>query len=230
MEVADLAKLASGGSYLNGGTLRYTGSSASSAAPLTIGGNGGGFDVSVAGTTLTVSQGIGEPTGANAQLTKAGPGTLALNGANTYAGVTVVSNGTLTAASSLAGKATVFGGTFMGAGAAGAVVVKNSGTLSPAAAVGTMVSGALTLEQGSTNIFDITNAPGTSDLITVSGNLNVTNSAIFLRVAGADLQPGVYPLFTYTGTKSGSFNPTVVIGAGNVNGSLSIARISRWPD
>jgi autotransporter-associated beta strand protein len=222
LEVGDLAKLASGGTYMNGGTLRYTGGSASSGTPLTIGGNGGGFDVSVADTTLTVSQGIGEPTGANAQLTKSGPGTLALNGANTYAGVTVINQGTVSAATALAGKATVFGGTFTGAGAVGAVVVKNSGTLSPGAAAGTMATGPLTLEQGTTNIFDITNFPGTSDLITVSGNLKVTNSTIVLRVAGADLQPGIYTLFTYTGTKAGSFNPTVVIGTGNVNGSLSI--------
>ncbi|HEY1379144.1 MAG TPA: autotransporter-associated beta strand repeat-containing protein [Gemmataceae bacterium] len=81
--------------FSNGGILQYTGPTASTDRAFTVtigtGGSGGGFDVTQAGTALTVS---GAGTG-NGQLLKNGPGTLILTGANTYAGGTTINAGTL---------------------------------------------------------------------------------------------------------------------------------------
>jgi autotransporter-associated beta strand protein len=57
-------------------------------------GTGSTIDVVNAATTLTLSQALGN-NGAGKGFTKAGDGTLALNGANTYDGGTVISAGTL---------------------------------------------------------------------------------------------------------------------------------------
>ena len=48
------------------------------------------------------------------------------------------------------------------------------------------------------------------------------NSTIAVSVLGAALNPATNTLITYTGTKSGSFNPTVVVTGGSLNSSLTI--------
>ena len=74
------------------GTLSYTGATASSTKKFTLATGGtGAFDVSTAANTLTVS-GVIDGSG---NLSKAGAGTLALSGANTYTGATTISGGTL---------------------------------------------------------------------------------------------------------------------------------------
>jgi fibronectin-binding autotransporter adhesin len=106
----------------NGGTLAYTGSTASTDRGFTLGNSSGGsgqVSVSQAGTTLTDS---GTVVG-NGSLVKGGAGTLVLTGTNTYGGGTTVNAGTLRAGSSLA-----FGGAANGAGAS-VMVVNAGGTL-----------------------------------------------------------------------------------------------------
>lgn len=74
------------------GTLQYTGATASSTKKFTMATGGTGvFQVTTAGTTLTLS-GIIDGSG---DLTKTGAGTLTLSGVNTYSGMTTISNGTL---------------------------------------------------------------------------------------------------------------------------------------
>jgi autotransporter-associated beta strand protein len=232
LEVNDLSLLASGPLVMNAGILRYTGGSTTSSRAVIANGVGAAFDISNPATTLTQSSAIngsGAAMGDLGGLAKIGPGTLILTASNYYSGITVVSNGTLlvngtnayNTATWNAGNVAVYGGTLGGTGlVAGSVAVKSGGTLSPGASPGTLMLGTnLTLEAGSTNIFDVTNSPGVGDLLVVHGDLAVSNSTVVINVAGSTLQPGTYTLIQYSGAKSGSFNPTVVLAGGSVNGS-----------
>ena len=87
------ASSASANQVLNGGTLSYTGGTASTDRGATLGANGGTVDVSTAATTLILSGAIAGTSGG--QLIKTGTGTFALSGANTYDGPTTISAGTL---------------------------------------------------------------------------------------------------------------------------------------
>jgi fibronectin-binding autotransporter adhesin len=79
-----------------GGTLQYTGPTATTDRGITLSdGNGGNTDAIEVATFATKLTFTGQVTG-NGALTKTGPGTLAFtNGANDYAGGTIVANGTL---------------------------------------------------------------------------------------------------------------------------------------
>ena len=83
---------------LQGGTLQYTGATASTNRGFTIATNGAvtvnTIDVTQIGTNLTFGGVVTSPD--NAGLTKTGPGTLTLsNAGNDYVGITTVSSGTL---------------------------------------------------------------------------------------------------------------------------------------
>src|SRR5262249_10119335 len=71
----------------------------------------------------------------------------------------------------------------------------------------------LTLNSGSTLTFDLSatdpSNPAVNDSINVVGNLNVNNNRITINFDGTPLG-GQYTLFTYSGSLSGSFNPTIV--------------------
>ncbi|RDJ27830.1 hypothetical protein DWF00_13000, partial [Bosea caraganae] len=83
---------AAAGLVFNGGVLRVTGTSFSSTArAITFDNGGGGFDIADAANSFTVSQALS----GNGGLAKLGAGTLVLTGANTYAGGTMISGGTL---------------------------------------------------------------------------------------------------------------------------------------
>jgi autotransporter-associated beta strand protein len=248
VEVSDLAKLASGPLVMNNGALRYTGSDASSTRAITVNGVGAIIDVA-GGTTLTQTGAIVSGGGVNSPingvnmgdwsgLTKIGSGTLVLAANNVYNGPTVVSNGvlsvngtnSLTGTSGLTnysggGSFTVYGGTLGGMGMiSGPVDIKNGGTISPGNSIGTLtLASGLTLESGSTSLFEVTNNAA-GDLLVVQGNLTIQpNCTIAISVLGASaLEPSTNTLVTYTGTKSGSFNPTVVVTGGSLDSSLSI--------
>ncbi|RUT98515.1 autotransporter outer membrane beta-barrel domain-containing protein, partial [Mesorhizobium sp. USDA-HM6] len=81
----------------NGGKLDYLGATATSNRGFTLA-SAGGIGVSNAATTLTLS-GVAAGPGS---LTKTGPGTLVLSGANTYTGGSIVTGGTLRAGSTQA--------------------------------------------------------------------------------------------------------------------------------
>ena len=80
---------------LNGGTLRFTGTATQSNRGLTLGAAGGVIDTT---TSLNLGGGI---TGAGS-LTKIGAGTFAMDGANTYAGGTILQAGVLELTSDVA--------------------------------------------------------------------------------------------------------------------------------
>lgn len=96
---------------IDGGTFRYTGISASVVRGATVGANGATFEVATSSSGLTMS---GIFTGPGT-LIKTGPGTFQPGAGSTYAGGTVISNGTFTATQiSAVGSGTVWlaGGTF----------------------------------------------------------------------------------------------------------------------
>ena len=77
----------------NGGTLRYTGTTASTDRNFTVNtGKNAQFEVTQAGTNLTVS---GAAAATNGGLTKSGAGTMTITNNQVYTGVTTVSGGTL---------------------------------------------------------------------------------------------------------------------------------------
>ncbi len=131
-----------------GGTLQYTGATASSNRRFTINnGSTGTIDVNTAGTTLTITGATG--TGTTGSLVKTGDGTLILNGAQTNSGGTTIgtlggpSGGTLTYAldnNLSSGAVTIYGGTLntltyddtigaltLGGGASGTTAAVNLG-------------------------------------------------------------------------------------------------------
>lgn len=99
---------------LGGGTLQYTGATASTNRAFTLtAATTSSIEVTTGGTSLTVSGGTASTTGA---LTKIGGGTLILSAVSGHTGLTTVSNGTLSlggaaSTNTIAGDITINGGT-----------------------------------------------------------------------------------------------------------------------
>ncbi len=134
-----------------------------------------------------------------------GPGSLALTGANTYSGNTIVNAGTFFA-NSATGSATGAGDILVSSGAtlagngsiSGLATLNDGAILAPGNSAGTLkISEGLVLGSGTILNFELGTVSDqvivTNDL-TLAGTLNVTNLAGF----GA----GSYPLFTYGGALS----------------------------
>ncbi|MDQ0396421.1 autotransporter domain-containing protein [Labrys monachus] len=204
----------SGGLTFNGGTLEVTGTGFTSTTRSIIWGDkGGGFDIDAAGNAFTVSQtltGIGG-------LTKSGAGTLVLSGADTYAGATTVSAGTLKGgaanAFSAASATTVASGATLDLGGysqaigslAGAGTVTNSGGAAAALTAGgddssTTFSGviedgtsATALTKTGTGTLTLSGASTFTGATTVSGGAleidGSSDSATTVK-SGASLQGG----------------------------------------
>ncbi len=197
------------------GTLKYTGSSASTNRPFSLATQttaGGTFDVTTANTVLTLN---GLVSGGNAatNLTKLGSGTLVLAADNTYSSTTVVTAGTLlvnggATAGSNTSPITVNGGTLGGSGTIRGTVVVNTATLAPGTSPGTLtILNALTLNSGSILDFeldgtDLTVGGGVNDLIdqvtnlTLDGTLNVDALGSFAGATAGDQ----WQLINYTGS------------------------------
>jgi autotransporter-associated beta strand protein len=249
VSVSALAQLAGGSLFLNNGTLSYTGIGETSTRAVTLNGIGGTFDIegtatvtqttpilSGGGVTHTIN-GVTLNLGDWSGLTKTGSGTLVLAANNIYNGPSVVNNGTLlvNGINSLTGTSgstnytgggnfIVTGGTLGGTGVIpGSVDVRSGGTLAPGNAAGTLtVNSSVTLEGGSTSLFQVANG-GPNSLVAVHGNLVLQGSPVLaVNVNGSAFQPTTNTLITYTGTLSGSFNPSVSIVGGSVNASLAI--------
>jgi fibronectin-binding autotransporter adhesin len=132
-----------------------------------------------AGGRVEFSGAIGDGFGQNG-VTKQGAGTVALAGANTYAGLTTVSAGSLIV-NGTAGAAgvTVSGGTVGGQGAIGPLTLAASGMVSPGdAGVGSFTAAGVTAEAGSGYLLQIADAAsqaGTGwDLLESTAGLDVT--------------------------------------------------------
>ncbi len=143
-------------------------------------------------------------------VTQIGGGTTILTAANSYAGTTTVSNGTLRIngdQSAATGLTRVLnGGTLGGAGTiGGSVTVADGGTLAPGNSPGTLtISGNLALSSGSRLAFEFGQANlaggALNDLINVGGGLTLDGTIDVTESAGGSFGPGVFRIINYAGT------------------------------
>ncbi|MFZ9937153.1 MAG: autotransporter-associated beta strand repeat-containing protein, partial [Luteolibacter sp.] len=162
--------------------------------------------------TLTVGGAIGDGITAKA-LTKAGPGTLRLTGANSHTGGTTVSAGTLLVNGSLptAGTVTVSGGTLGGTGTLnGPVSVQSGGTVNPGASTGVLTAshaGGMTISGKLVIDIDDFQTPLCDKLSVTAGLLTLSSgSTLEINVTGTPMQTE-YVIATYS-SLSGTFGTT----------------------
>jgi fibronectin-binding autotransporter adhesin len=218
---------AAGGLTFNGGTLNTTASFSSGRA---VNLAGAGTLLTDAGTTLTLN---GATSGAGA-LTKSGTGTLVLGGAGNHTGGMNVVAGTLlingnhaaTGATSVAAGATLGGTGTIG----GSVALADGATLAAGNnSVGTLtINGGLGLSSGSQLAYEFGQANvagGTlNDLVNVGGNLTLDGTINVTSPAGGAFDAGVYRVFNYGGALTNNgLTLGSVPGASNVSVQTSIA-------
>lgn len=122
-------------------------------------------------------------------VTKKGPETLTLSGANSYSGPTVVEAGTLLIQgnqSSASGNVTVSGGVLGGSGTVGGdVTVTSGGTISPGIAIGSLLVTSADLTGGGTLAIGLDDASTPKcDLLDVGGDLKVAGATLSVSFAG----------------------------------------------
>jgi outer membrane autotransporter protein len=170
-----------------------------------------------AGVTLAISDGIADQTGSGGvgvnagswSLTKSGPGTLVLSGANTYSGGTAVNAGTLAVNGSLGSGVTVNnGGTLGGTGTITNVAVMSGGVFAPGNSIGTMtVTGNVTFAAGSVYEVEV-DAAGNSDRINATGTATLGGATVrVLPAAGTYAASTQYTILNATGGVNGTFTP-----------------------
>ncbi len=140
-----------------------------------------------------------------------GTGTRTLTADQTYTGNTVIESGELRFNGAVASTAVTVqnGGTLGGSGnLAGAVTVQSGGVLSPGNSIGTITVASLTLNAGSSSLFEL-GAPPASDRATVTGALTVAGTHSINLANGGGMAAGTYTLMTY-GSATGL--PNLVIG------------------
>ncbi len=201
--------------------------SGSNASAINLSGNLAPGAVSFQNPQGFVLNGPGSLTG-NMVMSKAGAGTVTLNGNHTYTGVTTVWDGALRIDGQLSSSpVTVWGGIWGGALADGqsggrlagsgtisqAVSIGYRGAITPGAGMGSagtlQLGSSLALADGSVLALDLSNDPSgassANDQIAIAGNLSLTgNVAIVVNTLNGSLAPGTYTLLTYGGTFSGS--------------------------
>ncbi|KRA01862.1 autotransporter domain-containing protein [Achromobacter sp. Root565] len=190
----------------------------SASSPPTIGSLGGnGGRVAIGANMLGVGSGayagVIEGTGG---IVKSTAGTLALNGANTYTGSTLVTAGALRiggdtshSAASVSSNISVDSGASLGGAGVvnGNVGVAAGGSLAPGEPGGIFtINGNLTMNQGSQADFafgapGIGSSRGVGRSVTVVGNLNL-HGVQLNALDGGGFGLGLYRLFDYTGTLS----------------------------
>jgi len=159
-----------GGGIVTG--IQITSAGAGYTSPPTVSLVGGG--ATTAAVLGTISIAANPATGG---LNKTGSGALTLTGANTYTGPTVVSAGSLIVNGSVS---TSFlttvnsGATISGTGSIGNLTIANGGVVEPGNSIGILNAGATTLA----GILKVELAGATSDLLNVTGNLDVTGATV----------------------------------------------------
>lgn len=223
-----------GGLTLNGGTLIY-GAAFNNLRSITLGNSDGTLDTN--GFNVTYSSSLTGGVGQN--LTKAGSGTLTLQGTQTYSGTTIVSAGTLlvdgshtSTALAVNANATLGGNGTIG----GATTINNNGTLAPGDLVGTLtINNSLTLNNGATYIFQ------GGDLVDVNGVLTLNNNWT-LSLGSGLADGGSITLFTFDSLAAGwddtptfnltnlGFTPTGPLSLTTVGNSIVLNGVQLVPE
>ncbi len=152
------------------------------------------------------------------EVSQLGSGTTILNVANSYSGGTTVSDGALVA-NNTTGSATGSGAIFVESGAtlagtgsvSGATTIEAGAFLTGGADIDSGTRGTLTFggglnAAGSTWLVDLVETTSMdSDLIAVSGNLNISDAIFMDRFSGTFNETNTYTIATYTGTLTGTF-------------------------
>ncbi len=142
-------------------------------------------------------------------VSQVGAGTVALTGASTYTGATLIMSGILEVDGSISHSAVTVnsGGTLAGHGTVGATTVKSGGVVSPGGnnVIATLsVHGNLALLSGSAYDADITTTTG--DLLAASGTANLAG-ALDINVGGGLYTVGqTFKLLSAAGGVSGAFS------------------------
>ncbi|MQX51859.1 autotransporter outer membrane beta-barrel domain-containing protein [Alcanivorax sediminis] len=220
-----------GGYSINGANVVWTGdhtgftgmTSLRSGATLTLGtgGNTGTIvgDVAFGGTspgTLEINRGNdylydGAISG-EGNLIKNGAGNYILSADHSMTGNATVNAGGMFVNGAMNGVTFTVnnGGLLGGSGSLGSTTVLSGGTLTPGDGLGALtINDNLTLEQGSLLDFGFGapsgdfSTPGSSDSVSVNGDLAINGSTLTLNDTGS-FGPGLYRLFDYTGTLSES--------------------------
>lgn len=161
---------------------------------------------------------VGASGSAAVAVIKDGINTWKLSGANTYTGLTTVSNGTLLVDGSLTGAATVWGGTLGGHGTiSGAVAVKAGGTLAPGDnAIGTLtINNTLALNPTSQTLMEINPAAGANDSVVGLTSVTYGGALVVNNLGGAVTNGSHFTLFS-AGSSSGNFNSVTVSPSGGL--------------
>jgi fibronectin-binding autotransporter adhesin len=152
----------------------------------------------------------------NASVAKSGSGTLSLNGANIYTGLT-----------------TVYAGTLGGTGViSGPVTVAAGGTLAPGNFPGTLIINNAFTNKG-TVFLELNASSLTADQVTGVTDASYGGSLVVSNLSATPVAAGqTYQLFTASGTTSGNFTNITLLGTGAsgltgtfnpANGQLTLA-------
>ncbi|MDX3884195.1 MAG: autotransporter-associated beta strand repeat-containing protein [Sphingomonas sp.] len=193
-----------GGTTIAAGTLQLGNGGASGAIQGDIANNG---TLVVDRSGRLVLGGVISGTGAFVQ---AGTGTTVLTGANSYAGPTTISSGTLLVngdqSAATGATAVAAGATLGGTGAVGGnVTIAGAGMLAPGdGGVGTLtINGDLALGSGSSLKYDFgqANVVGgpLNDLTVVKGDLVLDGTIDVALAPGGSIDPGIYRVISYAG-------------------------------
>ncbi len=208
-----------GGVFVSNGTVQFGN-----------GGSGGNLPASPAAIvdngTLILDQSINQTVTNNitgtGNLVLSGSGVTSLTGSNNYAGQTAVTAGSGLVEGFVGGLPTSIltnaPGATIGGNGINLGVFNAAGNINPGdpSAVGTFTTaGNLTLYPGATvtvdlNSGDTTEGSAVNDLLQVGGNLTANNTTVAVNIQNGLPQIGnVYPILTYAGVFSGTFNPVV---------------------
>ena len=214
----------------DGGTLQYTGATASTDRNFTINaGQTATFDITT--NTLTLS---GTSTATSGALTKIGAGTLILSGANAYTGLTTITAGTLAEGVSNAistGGVTVNGATAvfdLGAShsdTVGTVTVDGGGSITGTGTSTLTSTGSFEMKNGSASA--ILDGSGIALNKTTSGTVTLTGANTY--TGGTNVSGGALLANNASGSATGTGSVTVtgagtlLGGNGTITGAVSMA-------
>lgn len=185
-----------------------------------VGGTGSGAVANAVLSSLTLNAGdntiggsgdlnLTAAVGGTGGFTKTGAGKLILAASNNYAGATAVTEGTLQVDGAITvSNVTVSGGTLQGVGnITNNVLVNAAGNLAPGDSIGELTVGAATID--GTLTIELA-AASSSDLLTVTSAMDITNATLDLIDLGGAFDGSTYIIATYgslTGSQFASVDP-----------------------